>query len=337
MTMDRAEARDLLGLGGSALSVTDAVSFLLRQVEGTAWLVPDYLPAGSCCVVGGQPKSCKSYITLDLALAVVAGGDWLGKPVETTGRVLLVDCETPDRALQDRIKSLAAGRTTDNRDLERLLILDKTHVDLADADSVSSLQAVVAEHEPTLIIMDPLRSLHSAEENDAGAMSGVLVALRELTHVCNSTLVLVHHTIKSTESGRRMGALLRGSSALHAWLDAMLLIKREGDTITVEAQGRHAPDQAPITVNLDIDSTGPSPVARINVVGLPAFLAARADEVLALLLKAPGGLNLTSIRDQLRANSMSVRRALAELRERDLARCTRIAGMDVWKASVESS
>lgn len=68
------------------------------------WIVPGFLPEG-LTVLAGPPKVGKSWLTLDIALAVATGGEVLGQKVEQ-GDVLLLALEDNDRRLQDRLDKL---------------------------------------------------------------------------------------------------------------------------------------------------------------------------------------------------------------------------------------
>ena len=69
------------------------------------WAVPDLLPEGLSLLVGA-PDAGKSWLALDIALAVAAGGDALGALPVDAGRVLYLALEDGPRRVQDRIRLL---------------------------------------------------------------------------------------------------------------------------------------------------------------------------------------------------------------------------------------
>ncbi|OYO07884.1 hypothetical protein CGZ94_20665 [Enemella evansiae] len=74
-----------------------------------AWTVPGLVPEGMSLLVG-PPKVGKSWMTLDLALAVASGGRALGRvPVGTPRPVLLLALEDGDRRMQTRCRELLNG------------------------------------------------------------------------------------------------------------------------------------------------------------------------------------------------------------------------------------
>ncbi|MGB6451972.1 MAG: AAA family ATPase, partial [Steroidobacteraceae bacterium] len=63
---------------------------LTAQPEEARWLVEGLWSEGAVGIVGGEPKCCKSFLALDLAVAVASGRPALRRfTVPQSGRVLL--------------------------------------------------------------------------------------------------------------------------------------------------------------------------------------------------------------------------------------------------------
>ena len=97
------------------------------------WIVPDILPEG-LTLLAGKPKLGKSWLALDIAVAVASGGSVLGRECEP-GPVLCLALEDNQRRLQRRLQRVA-GSTSWPRDLEfhtewsRLPIIHMADLDL---------------------------------------------------------------------------------------------------------------------------------------------------------------------------------------------------------------
>jgi len=342
--LSRAEAMDLLQTfpdepppprraeGGRRLTVTSGQDFIARQFVDPPWLVENIVPAGGCSIIGALPKSTKSWLALDLALAVADGGEFLGKPVEQSGNVLLLDAETPPQQLQERIRQLAAGRMVGADTLNRLRIVDRTRIDLGSADDLAEIHGIIAEHDPVLIVLDPLREFHQRDENSASEMSPLLGALREWTHA-GAALAIVHHGVKSDTTGRRRGAGLRGSSAIWGWYDSAVFVRRDEQDIEVAFESRYCIDQPVLNVRLEIDTARIVPTARIKVLGLPAFRAVKATEALDMLQRHPEGMRQGDIARALRASGVATRAICEELQAQGYATRQTVGRAAVWTAS----
>lgn len=75
------------------------------------WLIPDVLPLGLCVIAGGA-KIGKSYFSLQTALAVAQGSNFLGKPI-TKGDVLYLDMNDGERRLVSRVHQLVQDKDKD--------------------------------------------------------------------------------------------------------------------------------------------------------------------------------------------------------------------------------
>jgi hypothetical protein len=66
------------GAGGPFRTVRIGEVAAAPTEERNRWLVHSLWPAGAVGMLGGSPKSCKTWLGLDLALSVASGTDCLG-------------------------------------------------------------------------------------------------------------------------------------------------------------------------------------------------------------------------------------------------------------------
>ena len=222
---------------------------LVAASDQLHWLVHDLLRAHSCAIIGGAPKSCKTWLALDLAVAVASATPCLGRESSHTPRpVLLFTAEESPSFVKQRLLSLALHHvcSLDARPLF-VLAVDLLRLDLPEhqrrlRDTLSSLQ-------PTLLVLDPLVRLHAADENHAQQMAELLGFLRALQRSEKTTVLLVHHAAKHA-SRFAPGHALRGSSDLYAWADTVLSLSRSRAGIHVTAEHRNAPAPPPFAFRL---------------------------------------------------------------------------------------
>jgi hypothetical protein len=213
------------------------------------WLVTHLWSQDAVGIVGGEPKCCKSFLALDLAVAVAAGVACLRRfAVPTSGRVLLYAAEDAHAIVRRRLEGIAAAAGVALRDLDIQVITAPTlRLDLA-ADR-GALQEAVARLQPKLLILDPFVRLHRIDENASGEVAPLLAYLRELQRRYALAVLVVHHAKKGV-GNVRAGQALRGSSEFHAWGDSNLYLRREGDTLTLAIEHRAAPALKPMKVEL---------------------------------------------------------------------------------------
>jgi hypothetical protein len=222
---------------------------LAERSEEHRWLVTGLWSEQAVGIVGGEPKCCKSFLALDLAVAVAAGVPCLRRfAVPRAGRVLLFAAEDALHIVRRRPEgiSAAAGVALANLDIQ-VITAPTVRLDL-DADR-RNLAETVARLQPRLLILDPFVRLHRIDENASGEVAPLLAYLRELQRRHDVAVLVVHHA-KKGGGGVRAGQALRGSSEFHAWGDSNLYLRRDGDDLSLSVEHRAAPSMPPITIEL---------------------------------------------------------------------------------------
>jgi len=87
------------------LSTTTAMELMTTKFDDPGWAVPKIIPEGVSLLVGAS-KIGKSWLALDLAIAVASGGRFLGHIEVEAGEVLYLALEDTKRRLQNRLKTL---------------------------------------------------------------------------------------------------------------------------------------------------------------------------------------------------------------------------------------
>ena len=221
---------------------------LAERSEEHRWLVTGLWSEQAVGIVGGEPKCCKSFLALDLAVAVAAGVPMSASLHRAACRsrpaVRRRGC-TAHRAPTPR-RHAAAGVALANLDIQ-VITAPTVRLDL-DADR-RNLAETVARLQPRLLILDPFVRLHRIDENASGEVAPLLAYLRELQRRHDVAVLVVHHA-KKGGGGVRAGQALRGSSEFHAWGDSNLYLRRDGDDLSLSVEHRAAASMTPITIEL---------------------------------------------------------------------------------------
>ena len=213
---------------------------LAQRADEPRWLVTSLWSEEAVGIIGGEPKCCKSFLALDLAVSVAAGTACLRRfPVSRAGRVLLHAAEDALHIVRRRLEGICAAAGLALADLDVQVITAPTvRLDL-EADR-TNLDETVAKLKPRLLVLDPFVRLHRIDENASGEVAPLLAYLRELQRRHAIAVVVVHHAKKG--AGRiPAGQALRGSSEFHAWGDSNLYLRRNGEDLTLSAEHRPLP------------------------------------------------------------------------------------------------
>jgi len=221
----------------------------------TQWLVEELWTEQAVGILGGEPKCCKSFLALDVAVSVASGAACLRQfPVRRSGPVLLFPAEDSLAVVRQRLEGIAAAAQVPFASLP-VQVITAPSLRLDTATDRQRLSQTVQQHRPILLILDPLIRLHRVDENDASQIAELLSYLRELQRQFQLAVLVVHHARKDSHSSRP-GQALRGSSELHGWGDSNLYMRRKGSQLTLSTEHRAAPcrDHIPLQLTTQSDS-----------------------------------------------------------------------------------
>jgi hypothetical protein len=233
----------------TSLPVTRAAD-LTDVPRARRWLVEDLWSDEAVGIVGGEPKCCKSFLALDLAVAVASGAPCLRRfAVARTGRALLFAAEDALHVVRQRLAGIAraAGRELADLDIQ---VITAPSVRLDVERDRDALTETVDTLRPRLLVLDPFVRLHRIDENISGEVAPLLAYLRELQRRYHVAVVLVHHARKGGAK-LRAGQALRGSSEFHAWGDSNLYLRRHGEQLTLSVEHRAAASISNVQLVLD--------------------------------------------------------------------------------------
>jgi hypothetical protein len=172
---------------------------LAEAPEQQRWLVDQLWSEEAVGIIGGEPKCCKSFLALDLAVAVAAGTPCLRRfAVARPGRVLLYPAEDALHVVRRRLEGICAAAGTALAELDvQVITAPSLRLDL-NADR-ASLEETVATLTPRFLILDPFVRLHRIDENVSGDVAPLLAFLRELQRRHAVAIAVVHHARKAPE------------------------------------------------------------------------------------------------------------------------------------------
>lgn len=259
------------------LPVVPACELAPGEPKGPGWLVEGLWVQSGVGIIGGAPKCAKSWLALEMGVAVASATPCLGRfPVEKAGSVLLYAAEDAPSIVRSRLEGLAAHRGLKLETLPiQVITAESIRLDLE--KDQTRLKRTVEALRPALLILDPFVRLHHIDENSAGEVSWILAYLRSLQRSFDLAVTLIHHARKNG-SATSPGQSLRGSTDFHAWGDTNLYMRRRGTELILTIEHRCAPPPDPLLLqlcnqdpeavhlkSLDHPSEIPAPARSINV------------------------------------------------------------------------
>lgn len=209
-----------------------AAELLAAEFPDPVWLAPDLIPTG-LVVLAGRPKLGKSWMGLQLAIAVATGGRFLDVQVEQRP-VAYVALEDTPRRLQNRLKKMQMPASAK-------LHLVTAFPGLETPDTLATLERWRRDAGVRLIIIDTLtRALGAVDQND-NVTIGVIVAQLQRWAVSNDVcLLIVDHHRKAGAQADDLVSDIMGATSKPGAADALMgLYRQRGQTdATLKTTGR---------------------------------------------------------------------------------------------------
>lgn len=236
----------------------------------TPWLVEQLVTEGGVTGLATEPKAAKTWLGTEIAVAVASGTRAMGQFATRKRRVAYFYAEDMRKQVHNRLRALFATRVEPRDELCELLHVQPRgkHLDITKDEDLAWLLASCRRlPELGLLVMDPLRDLHSGEEDKSDSMREVMRRFRMLADALGCTVLFVHHSAKASADSakRRGGQKMRGSSAIHGSLDcgiylSGLVVDQDGRVFTniveSEVKGARGAGYFKLTLTIEDDANG---------------------------------------------------------------------------------
>ena len=212
-------------------------------------LIHGFLRIGETMNIIAPPKTGKSWLVTDLALAVATGTPWFGFPCEQ-GKVLIIDNELHGETSANRIPKVIESRGVDFNSVKDDIIVENQRGALR---SIEDLAGELEELKPygfKLIIIDAFyRALpRGTDENDNGTVAGLYNLIDRYAEVLGCAFVLIHHTSKGNQSTKAVTDVGAGAGSQSRAADAHVILRRhrEEGCVVMESVVRSFPSVKPV-------------------------------------------------------------------------------------------
>jgi hypothetical protein len=199
--------------------IYSARDLLLLKDDPDRWIVENAIPKIGRTLVYGKGGANKSTIIFDLCIAISAGTHLLRQfKINTYGPVLLVSTEGSIFDNKNRIMAHARAHGINPAALP--LFYCQQPFALDDPLDIKELDLLIQELKPVLVVLDPLDSFFSGDENSSKETKMLRRAVDQFIDSYKLAFIIIHHESK-------IGGSPRGSSAWQGWADAILYVNKK--------------------------------------------------------------------------------------------------------------
>lgn len=187
--------KDPDGDAGPTLHTISARELLTREWPEPDWIIPGILPVG-LTILGGKPKTGKSWLCLQIAQAVATGGKVFGRDV-LQGRVLYAALEDNPRRIAKRMKD--QRWPLDNVGEAEFLHLSEFMRDIGDlATGAAKLADYMRARKVRMAVIDTMSRAIMGDPDKARDMIPALSPIQAAAMELEASVIGVDHHHKAT-------------------------------------------------------------------------------------------------------------------------------------------
>lgn len=254
------------------LHLRDIPNIQSLDIPAIDYVVPGMIARSTITLWTGADGTAKTYLVTAMSIAIASGGVFLGRRCQQAS-VLYLDYENPSFAIRDRLDVMTNEHAVPD------LYVWGTWLQKQPPQIGSPLLLSIAKESKPVMIVDPFRYSHSAEENDSTAMMGVMQQLRYCA-IAGCAVIVLHHPAKSE------GSTGRGSSAIKGAVDVAFLqeLNEESGLITLKCIKNRFGETHPVTIRPNFDA------GTFEVTDSPQFTqrANDMDKLRKIITEQPG-------------------------------------------------
>lgn len=229
-----------------------------RSVEELVRIYPALRPPiidglvrrGESVNIIAAPKTGKSWLASDLAIAVASGRPWLDCFPTEPGDVLIIDNELHAETSANRLPRVAQARDVAWDAYKGRVFIENLRGKLRDIHAMTGYFQSLQSGRFQLIVLDAFYRFlpRDTDENDNGAMANIYNQIDWCADQLGCSFVLIHHASKGNQSVKSVTDVGSGAGSQSRAADAHLVLRPhdEPDCVVLEAAVRSWPPVEPL-------------------------------------------------------------------------------------------
>jgi len=231
-----------------------------KNIELQPEIIEGILRKGRKMILTGASKAGKSFLLVELAMAMATGTKWIGFKCKKS-KVLYINFEIPKDSFSDRLRAVAGARNTSMETYRGMFdCLSLRGYARQFRQLLPSLKHKVRKGQYEVVIIDPIYKTLLGDENDAKVVAEFCNALDNLAAETGTTIIFCHHHSKGAGEGMAAQNRSSGSGVFARDPDAIVDLLEispldiGGCPLEYHIQGLNS-DESPSKVFMRVEST----------------------------------------------------------------------------------
>ena len=195
-------------------------------------------------------KKGKSWLAVDLALAVATGRPWLGTFQTAQGKVLILDNELHGETSADRIPKVAEARSIPLAEIADRVCVENMRGRLVDLFQLESYFGAIEPGTFRVVILDAFYRFipKGTDENDNGTVAQLYNHIDRYAQHLGCSFVLIHHASKGNQSSKAITDVGAGAGSQSRAADTHLVLRphQQDGVVVLDAAMRSWPPVSPM-------------------------------------------------------------------------------------------
>lgn len=184
-------------------------------------VIEGILRQGHKMLISGASKAGKSFLLMELCLAISTGTKWLKWKCKK-GRVLYINLEIDRASCFDRFCKILEQKGMGSEVFDNVEIMNLRGKAAPMDKLVDRLILKAKERDYSVIIIDPLYKVITGDENTASDMAHFMNQFDKLAEALGCSVICCHHHSKGTQADKRVADRASGSGVFARDTDALL-------------------------------------------------------------------------------------------------------------------
>jgi len=275
------------------LETFTVADLMKKELPPLEEIIPRILPEG-LTVLSGKPKTGKSYLVMEWALAIAQGGYAMGDPEKRLkckpGSVLYLALEGNERLLKERLRLLGRHFERETAAVTNLEIALRAKV--LDKGGYEQIENWIETHpDARVVIIDTyqkVKPLKKGNTDDYDAAVESLGRLQEMANEKHIAILIVHHNTKA-KTDDDFDAIL-GTTGIRATTDTNIVLNRtrggdDSEITVLSIESRQGIPEGRYAYRFDEEDT---PVIQLLGDADEYSLSRERAEILEVLKEDPG-------------------------------------------------
>ena len=227
------------------LKLTQIGDLMLEPDEDVPWLVEERIAKSTVCAIAGPPKSGKSSLLRQMALAVAGGTEWLGNECNKHP-VVFLSVEDNRRQAKAHFRAMGADMAAE------------VHIHCGPPPSEELIKTdewvmrLIARHKAKLLVVENFAKLVSVEDwNDYATVTEALRPFDKIASTTGCAIIIGLHVRKS---GGEDGTQVMGSTQWVGGPSTIFALERDGTYRTLSSMQREGDQMEKTLLSWDADT-----------------------------------------------------------------------------------